>query len=85
MRQLGRKRCMHGGIIKQFPIVGLREYPRGSFKVLRSRLLAVYGTWQRDVEERTGKPGEVRHLIAKHLRDLTPLQGELATQSREFH
>jgi error-prone DNA polymerase len=54
-------------------------------EVLKSRLLAVYGTWQRDVDERTGKPGEVRHLIAKHLRDLTPLLGELATQSREFH
>jgi error-prone DNA polymerase len=49
--------------------------------LLRSRLLAVHGVWQRD--EETG--GEVRHLIAGHLRDLTPLLGELATQSRDFH
>lgn len=76
---------MHGGIIKQIPIGWPTRGPEEPFKVLRSRLLAVYSTWQRDVDERTGKPGEVRHLIAKHLRDLTPLLGELATQSREFH
>lgn len=45
--------------------------------LLRSRLLAVYGVWQRE--------GEVRHLIAQHLRDLTPLLGRLATTSRDFH
>ena len=50
-------------------------------ELMRSRLLAVYGVWQRDAE--TG--GQVRHLIAGHLRDLTPLIGGLATQSREFH
>jgi error-prone DNA polymerase len=49
--------------------------------LLRSRLLAVFGVWQRDAE--TG--GQVRHLIAKHLKDLTPLLGSLSTQSREFH
>jgi len=49
--------------------------------LLRSRLLAVYGVWQRDVES----GGAVCHLIAKHLKDLTPLLGGLATQSREFH
>ena len=48
-------------------------------QVLKSRLLAVYGVWQRD------EGGEVRHLIAQHLIDLTHLLGELATQSREFH
>ena len=52
--------------------------------LLRSRLLAVYGVWQHDVDER-GQRGEVRHLIAGHLKDLTPLLGGLATQSREFH
>ncbi len=45
--------------------------------LLRSRLLAVYGVWQRE--------GEVRHLIAHHLRDLSPLLGNLATTSRDFH
>jgi error-prone DNA polymerase len=49
-------------------------------ELLRSRLLAVYGVWQRDVES----GGEVRHLIARHLKDLTPLLGGLTTASREF-
>ena len=53
----------------------LREKQRA--QALKSRLLAVYGVWQRQ--------GEVRHLIAQHLIDLTHLLGELATQSREFH
>ena len=57
----------------------LRERQRS--ELLRSRLLAVYGVWQRD--EDSG--GQVRHLIAKRLKDLTPLLGELATHSREFH
>jgi error-prone DNA polymerase len=50
-------------------------------ELLRSRLMAVYGVWQRD--EDSG--GEVRHLIAKRLVDLTPLLGGLNTASREFH
>lgn len=45
--------------------------------LLQARLLAIYGVWQRE--------GEVRHLIAQHLRDLTPLLGSLATTSRDFH
>ena len=49
--------------------------------LLRSRLMAVYGVWQRDSDS----GGQVRHLIAKHLKDLTPLLGSLSTQSREFH
>ncbi len=48
---------------------------------LHSRLMAVYGVWPLDVES----GGEVRHLIAQRLVDLTPLLGGLATQSREFH
>lgn len=48
---------------------------------LRACLLAVYGVWQRDAET----DGEVRHLIAGHLKDLTPLLGGLVTQSRDFH
>ena len=57
----------------------LREQQRS--ELLHARLLAVYGVWQRDVES----GGEVRHLIAKRLVDLTALLGGLATQSREFH
>ncbi len=45
--------------------------------LLRSRLLAVHGHWQRE--------GEVCNLIAGHLEDLTPMLGRLATQSRDFH
>jgi error-prone DNA polymerase len=50
-------------------------------QLLHSRLLAVYGEWQRDDEN----DGQVRHLIAKHLQDLTPMLGRLATASRDFH
>ncbi|MBI5927308.1 MAG: error-prone DNA polymerase [Aquabacterium sp.] len=45
--------------------------------LLQARLLAVYGVWQRE--------GEVRHLIAHYLHDMTPLLGRLATTSRDFH
>ena len=57
----------------------LRERQRAA--AVQSRLLAVYGVWQRDTES----GGEVRHLIAGHLRDLTPLLGGLSSPSREFH
>jgi error-prone DNA polymerase len=46
-------------------------------ELLGSRLLAVYGVLERQ--------GEVAHLIAGHLKDLTPLLGDLVTQSRDFH
>jgi error-prone DNA polymerase len=49
--------------------------------VYQSRLLAVYGTWQRDEES----GGQVCHVIAGHLIDLTPLLGDLSTTSRDFH
>jgi error-prone DNA polymerase len=52
--------------------------------LLKSRLLAVYGKWQRDVES----GGNVRHLIAERMKDLTPLLGRLGQQtsrSRDFH
>ncbi len=52
----------------------LREQQRR--ELLHSRLLAVYGVWQRQ--------GEIRHLIARRLHDLTPLLGRLATESRDF-
>jgi error-prone DNA polymerase len=46
-------------------------------ELLGSRLLAVYGVLERQ--------GEVAHLIAGRLRDMTPLLGNLMTQSRDFH
>ncbi|WP_290871071.1 error-prone DNA polymerase [Aquabacterium sp.] len=46
-------------------------------ELVHSRLMAVDGKWQRQ--------GEVRHLIAERLHDLTPLLGRLATHSRDFH
>jgi error-prone DNA polymerase len=50
--------------------------------LLRSRLLAVWGTWQRDVES----GGNVCHLVAERLEDLTPWLGRLqAGSSRDFH
>ena len=57
----------------------LREKQRS--ELLHSRLMAVYGVWQRDM----ASGGEVRHLIAKRLVNLTPLLGGLASHSREFH
>jgi error-prone DNA polymerase len=46
-------------------------------ELLGSRLLAVYGVLERQ--------GEVAHLIAGHLKDLTSLLGDLVTHSRDFH
>ena len=46
-------------------------------ELLRSRLLVVHGTWQRE--------GDVKNLIAGKLEDLTPMLGGLATASRDFH
>jgi error-prone DNA polymerase len=60
----------------------VREEQRDA--LLKSRLLAVYGQWQRDVES----GGQVRHLIAERMKDLTPLLGRLGQQSaksRDFH
>jgi len=46
-------------------------------ELLRSNLLTVYGTVERE--------GEVVHVIAGHLRDQTLLLGRLLTRSRDFH
>jgi error-prone DNA polymerase len=46
-------------------------------ELLRSNLLTVYGTLERE--------GEVVHLIAARLHDQTALLGKLATRSRDFH
>jgi error-prone DNA polymerase len=45
--------------------------------LLRSRLLAVYGTWQRE--------GEIKNLVAGRFEDLTNILGQLPTTSRDFH
>jgi error-prone DNA polymerase len=45
--------------------------------MLGARLLGVYGKVERE--------GEVVHLLAGRLVDLTPLLGELPTSSRDFH
>ncbi len=52
--------------------------------LLKARLLAVEGLWQRDVDS----GGQVCHLVAERLRDLTPLLGrlgQLRSRSRDFH
>ncbi len=57
-------------------IVWRRVKERLRAPLLRARLMAVKGTWQRE--------GDVRNLIAGHVEDLTPLLGRLATESRDF-
>jgi error-prone DNA polymerase len=59
----------------------VRERQRDA--LLHSRLMAVRGVWQRDVDS----GGQVRHLIAEQLEDLTPLLGRLGRLdgSRDFH
>ena len=59
----------------------VREQQRDA--LLHSKLMAVRGVWQRDVES----GGQVRHLIAEKLEDLTPLLGRLGKlgSSRDFH
>ncbi|HZF78430.1 MAG TPA: error-prone DNA polymerase [Rubrivivax sp.] len=62
------------GVVQVIVWKSLREKQRP--EVLRSRLLAVYGKWQRE--------GDVKNLIAARFEDLTPLLGQLATSSRDF-
>jgi error-prone DNA polymerase len=64
------------GVVQVICWKSLRDLQRK--ELLRSRLMAVYGRWQRE--------GDVRNLIAWHLVDLTPLLGRLAeeTRSRDF-
>jgi len=65
------------GVVQVICWKSLRDLQRK--ELLRSRLMAVYGKWQR--------AGDVRNLIAGKLVDLTPLLGRLATatSSRDFH
>ncbi len=46
-------------------------------EALGASLLAVYGVWQRE--------GDVTHLVAQRLVDVSHLLGELPTASRNFH
>ena len=62
------------GVVQVICWKSLRDAQRK--ELLKSRLMAVYGTWQRE--------GDVKNLIAGRLEDLTPLLGRLATVSREF-
>jgi error-prone DNA polymerase len=57
----------------------LKERQRS--ELLHARLMAVHGTWQRDADS----GGQVCHVVAGFLRDLTPLLAGLTTHSREFH
>jgi error-prone DNA polymerase len=63
------------GVVQVIVWKSLRERQRT--ELLRSRLLAVHGKWQRE--------GEVMNLIAGRLEDLTPMLGRLSTASRDFH
>lgn len=58
-------------------VVWLDLAERQRRELIGARLLAVYGVLE--------KQGEVTHLIAGRLRDLTHLLGNLVTQSRDFH
>jgi error-prone DNA polymerase len=60
----------------------VREQQRDA--LLHSKLMAVRGVWQRDVDS----GGQVKHLIAEQLEDLTPLLGRLGrgkSSARDFH
>lgn len=60
---------------------GVREEQRDP--LVRARLLAVHGHWQKDA----ASGGRVCHLIAERLEDLTPMLGRLGrdNRSRDFH
>ena len=62
------------GVVQVICWKSLRDAQRK--ELLRSRLLLVHGTWQRE--------GDVKNLIAGRLEDLTPMLGRLATESRDF-
>jgi len=69
------------GIINVIAWDSLVERQRN--ELLRARLLAVEGVWQRDAHS----GGRVRHLLARRVEDLTALLGRLAGEgrSRDFH
>lgn len=45
--------------------------------IQNARLMAVYGTWQRE--------GTVTHLVAKRIADLSGMLGDLTIEERNFH
>ncbi len=55
-------------------------FERHRSAVLASKLMTVYGRWQRDAETN----GEVRHLIAQKVVDHSQWLGELEVSSRDF-
>lgn len=65
------------GVVQVIVWKHVRDAQRSA--LLQSKLLAVYGRWQRE--------GEIRNVLAQRLLDLTPLLGRLAqaTSSRDFH
>ena len=63
------------GVVQVICWKSVREVQRK--ELLNSRLMAVYGKWQRE--------GDVMNLIAQRLEDMTPLLGRLGTASRDFH
>lgn len=69
------------GIVNVIVWNGLVEEQREP--LLKAKLLAVQGVWQRD----TVSGGQVRHLLAQRFKDLTPWLGRLAEgrRSRDFH
>jgi error-prone DNA polymerase len=67
-------------------IVGRALRERQRRDLLDSRLLAVWGLWQREGEpEGPAGHGPVRNLVARRLQDLSGWLGELSVDSRDFH
>jgi error-prone DNA polymerase len=62
------------GVVQVICWKSLRDAQRK--ELLKSRLLEVHGTWQRE--------GDVKNLIAGKLRDQTSMLGRLMTESRDF-
>jgi error-prone DNA polymerase len=58
-------------------IIWLSLLERFRREAFGAELLAVYGIWQCE--------GEIRHLVAQRLVDMSQLLGALATVSRNFH
>jgi len=58
-------------------IVWPKVYEAHRSTILGARLLAVEGVWQRG-------DGDVRHLLARGFKNLSPWLGRLATESRDF-
>jgi len=81
------------GVVNVVAWQSLQAQPQQRHALMGARLLAVYGVWQRDTDVRTGEPGQVMHLIAKRVVDLSDWLSELTTleskplryPTHEFH